>query len=174
MKQSFFIKTYGCQMNVYDSEKIVELMTNNGYRKSSNPEESDIAIFNTCHIREKAAEKLFSDLGRIAKYKENKIKSGSSMKIVVTGCVAQAEGDEIKKRNKSVDLIFGPQNYQNIVDALKIKNEKYVYADFLCEEKFESLPIKNSHEISRLVTIQEGCDKFCSFCVVPYTRGAEF
>ena len=174
MRQSFFIKTYGCQMNVYDSEKIVELMTNNGYRQSSNLEDSDIAIFNTCHIREKAAEKLYSDLGRISKYKENKIKSGSSMKIIVTGCVAQAEGDEIKKRNKSVDLIFGPQNYQNLVDALKVKNEKYVYADFLCEEKFESLPIKNSREISRLVTIQEGCDKFCSFCVVPYTRGAEF
>jgi len=174
MKQSFFIKTYGCQMNVYDSEKIVELMTSSGYRQSSNPEESDIAIFNTCHIREKAAEKLFSDLGRISKYKENKIKSGSSMKIIVTGCVAQAEGDEIKKRNKSVDLIFGPQNYQSITDALEAKSEKYVYADFLCEDKFESLPIRNSHEISRLVTIQEGCDKFCSFCVVPYTRGAEF
>ena len=174
MKQSFFIKTYGCQMNVYDSEKIIELMTSGGYRQSSNPEESDIAIFNTCHIREKAAEKLFSDLGRISKYKENKIKSGSSMKIIVTGCVAQAEGDEIKKRNKSVDLIFGPQNYQNITDALEGKNEKYVYSDFLCEDKFESLPIRNSHEISRLVTIQEGCDKFCSFCVVPYTRGAEF
>ena len=99
MKQSFFIKTYGCQMNVYDSEKIIELMTSGGYKQSSNLEESDIAIFNTCHIREKAAEKLFSDLGRISKYKENKIKSGSSMKIVVTGCVAQAEGDEIKKRN---------------------------------------------------------------------------
>ena len=142
MRQSFFIKTYGCQMNVYDSEKIVELMTNNGYRQSSNLEESDIAIFNTCHIREKGSRKTFSDLGRISKYKENKIKSGSSMKIIVTGCVAQAEGDEIKKRNKSVDLIFGPQNYQNIVDALKVKNEKYVYTDFLCEEKFESLPIK--------------------------------
>ena len=92
------------------------------------------------------------------------------MKIIVTGCVAQAEGDEIKKRNKSVDLIFGPQNYQNIVDALKVKNEKYVYADFLCEEKFESLPIKNSHEISRLVTIQEGWIN-SALCVVPYTRG---
>ncbi len=174
MKQSFFIKTYGCQMNVYDSEKIVELMTNSGYEQSSNLEESDIAIFNTCHIREKAAEKLYSDLGRISKYKENKIKTGGYMKIVVTGCVAQAEGDEIKKRNKSVDLILGPQNYQNIAEALKAKNKKYVYADFLCEEKFESLPIRNSHEVSRLVTIQEGCDKFCSFCVVPYTRGAEF
>ena len=97
MKRSFFIKTYGCQMNVYDSEKIIELMKRQGYRYSTKIEESDIAIFNTCHIREKASEKLFSDLGRIAIFKENKIKSGSSMKIIVTGCVAQAEGEEIKK-----------------------------------------------------------------------------
>ena len=149
-------------------------MKRQGYRYSTKIEESDIAIFNTCHIREKASEKLFSDLGRIAIFKENKIKSGSSMKIIVTGCVAQAEGEEIKKRSKCVDLIFGPQNYQNITEALREKKERFNYTDFLCEEKFERLPISTNKEISKLVTIQEGCDKFCSFCVVPYTRGAEY
>ncbi len=174
MTNSFFIKTYGCQMNVYDTEKIVEIMTREGFQRSLNIEDSDVAIFNTCHIREKAAEKLYSDLGRIAIYKENKIKSGKKMQIVVTGCVAQAEGDEIKKRNKSVDLIFGPQNYHTIVDALKKKLYGNTFTEFLCDQKFETLTTSTKKETSKLVTIQEGCDKFCSFCVVPYTRGAEY
>ena len=174
MNQSFFIKTYGCQMNQYDSEKMNELLKFNGYKASANFEESDIAILNTCHIREKAAEKLYSDLGRLSKYKEYKKKIGKKMHIIVTGCVAQAEGEEILKRNKSVDYIFGPQNFHKLPKILEKSDRKKVYNDFLCEDKFSSLAPSSSKEVSKLVTIQEGCDKFCSFCVVPYTRGAEY
>ncbi len=174
MNQSFFIKTYGCQMNQYDSEKLNDLLEFNGYKQSNNFEESDIAILNTCHIREKASEKLYSDLGRLSKFKNNKEKIGKKMHIIVTGCVAQAEGEEILKRNKSVDFVFGPQNFHKIPMILKNSNKDKVYNDFLCENKFSSLIPSKSKEVSKLITIQEGCDKFCSFCVVPYTRGAEF
>ncbi len=174
MNQSFFIKTYGCQMNEYDSEKLNELLKFNGYKASKNFEESDIAILNTCHIREKASEKLYSDLGRLSKFKENKAKLGRKMHIIVTGCVAQAEGDEILKRNKSVDYIFGPQNFHKLPKILNESKSEKVFNDFLCEDKFSSLVPSTGREVSKLVTIQEGCDKFCSFCVVPYTRGAEF
>ncbi len=174
MYQSFFIKTYGCQMNEYDSEKLNDLLEFNGYKASNNIEESDIAILNTCHIREKASEKLYSDLGRLSKFKENKKKIGKKMHIIVTGCVAQAEGEEILKRNKSVDYIFGPQSFHKLPKILKNFDNNKVYNDFLCEDKFSSLIPSRSKEVSKLVTIQEGCDKFCSFCVVPYTRGAEF
>ena len=174
MNQSFFIKTYGCQMNEYDSEKLIDLLKFNGYKASKNFEESDVAILNTCHIREKASEKLYSDLGRLSKFKENKKKIGKKMHIIVTGCVAQAEGEEILKRNKSVDYIFGPQSFHKLPNILKSTNSDKVYNDFLCEDKFSSLVPTKSKEVSKLVTIQEGCNKFCSFCVVPYTRGAEF
>ncbi len=174
MNQSFFIKTYGCQMNQYDSEKLDELMKFNGYKESNNFEESDIAILNTCHIRQKASEKLYSDLGRLSKFKENKKKIGKKMHIIVTGCVAQAEGEEILKRNKSVDYIFGPQSFHKLPKILEKYNKNKVYNDFLCEDKFSSLVPSSNKEVSKLVTIQEGCDKFCSFCVVPYTRGAEY
>ncbi len=174
MNQSFFIKTYGCQMNDYDSEKMEELLTCNGFNKVGNVEKSDVAILNTCHIRKKASEKLYSDLGRLSIYKENKNKLGRKMHIIVTGCVAQAEGQEIIKRNNSVDYVIGPQNFHIIPKLLKKKNSNQIFTDFLCEEKFESLPASNTKNISRLVTIQEGCDKFCTFCVVPYTRGAEY
>ena len=174
MNQSFFIKTYGCQMNEYDSEKLNDLLEFNGYKASKNFEESDIAILNTCHIRKKASEKLYSDLGRLSKFKENKKKLGKRMQIIVTGCVAQAEGEEILKRNKSVDYIFGPQSFHMLPKILKKSNSDKVYNDFLCENKFSSLIPSKSREVSKLITIQEGCDKFCSFCVVPYTRGAEF
>ena len=174
MNDSFFIKTYGCQMNVYDSEKISDIMRSQGYSQSESVENSDVAIFNTCHIREKASEKLFSDLGRIAIYKDNRMKAGRSMKVVVTGCVAQAEGEEIKKRSKAVDLILGPQNYQSLATALKKTSTEKIYTDFLCDDKFDSLPPSSTPEVSKLITVQEGCDKFCSFCVVPYTRGSEY
>tara|TARA_B100000029_G_scaffold51416_1_gene46757 strand:- start:538 stop:1869 length:1332 start_codon:yes stop_codon:yes gene_type:complete len=174
MNQSFFIKTYGCQMNDYDSDKMEELLTFNGFNKVTNFEKSDVAILNTCHIRKKASDKLYSDLGRLSIFKENKNKLGKQMQIIVTGCVAQAEGEEIIKRNKSVDYVIGPQNFHIIPDLVRKKNSSKVYTDFLCEEKFESLPVSNVKNISRLVTIQEGCDKFCTFCVVPYTRGAEY
>jgi len=161
-------------MNVYDSEKLNELLEFNGYKQTFNFETSNIAILNTCHIREKASEKLYSDLGRLSVFKENKKKSGDEMKIIVTGCVAQAEGDEILRRNKSVDYVLGPQNFHVLPKILKRKTEKKKFTDFLTESKFESFPYSFAKGVSRSVTIQEGCDKFCSFCVVPYTRGAEF
>ena len=174
MQESFFIKTYGCQMNNYDSEKVKDLLLFNGYSKAEDFEKTDIAILNTCHIRERASEKLYSDLGRLSVFKRNKEKIGKNFSIVVMGCVAQAEGDEILKRNKSVDYVVGPQNIQIIPKLLKKKNYKKTHINFLSEEKFQSLKSSNESLISRLITIQEGCDKFCSFCVVPYTRGAEF
>ncbi len=174
MNQSFFIKTYGCQMNEYDSEKLNELLKFSGYQPTSNFENSDIAILNTCHIREKASEKLYSDLGRLSTFKENKKKIGKKMHIIVTGCVAQAEGEEILKRNKSVDFVFGPQNFHELPRILKKKKTKRVHNDFLYEEKFKSFSPSSEKNVSKLITIQEGCDKFCSFCVVPYTRGKEF
>tara|TARA_B100000900_G_C20586068_1_gene719598 strand:- start:429 stop:1721 length:1293 start_codon:yes stop_codon:yes gene_type:complete len=161
-------------MNEYDSEKLNELLKFNGYKLSKNFENSDIAILNTCNIREKASEKLYSDLGRLSKFKENKAKIGKKMHIIVTGCVAQAQGEEILKRNKNVDYIFGPQNFHQLPSILKKSSSDKVFNDFLCEEKFSSLSPSSSKDVSKLVTIQEGCDKFCSFCVVPYTRGAEF
>ncbi len=174
MEQFFFIKTYGCQMNEYDSEKLNELLQFNGYLPTSNIERSDIAILNTCNIREKASEKLYSDLGRLSIFKENKRKLGKKMHIIVTGCVAQAEGKEILKRNKGVDYIFGPQNFHQLPKILRENETRKVHNDFLYEEKFKSFIPTTKKAVSKLVTIQEGCDKFCSFCVVPYTRGAEF
>ena len=161
MNQSFFIKTYGCQMNEYDSEKLNELLRFNGYSSSNNFEQSDIAILNTCHIREKASEKLYSDLGRLSKFKENKKKIGKNMKIIVMGCVAQAEGEEILKRNKSVDFVFGPQNFHELPKVLKEQKSDKIFNEFLCEEKFASLVPTSERSVSRLITVQEGCDKFC-------------
>ena len=158
-------------MNVYDSEKIVELMINSGYRQSSNLEESDLAILNTCHIREKAAEKVYSDIGRINKIKKNKSKD--DYKLVIAGCVAQAEGKEIKKRAPSVDFVVGPQSYHDLPDMLDT-SEKIISDEFTQNEKFKNLLYNSAGGVSEFVSIQEGCDKFCSFCVVPYTRGPEF
>ena len=173
MPKSFFIKTYGQQMNVYDSEKINDLLLLNGFKKTENIEKTDVAILNTCHIRERASEKLYSDLGRLSIFKKNREKIGKKLSIVVMGCVAQAEGEEIVNRNNFVDYVVGPQNIQAIPNLLKEKEYEKVHIDFLSEEKFESLKPSQSNKISRLITIQEGCDKFCSFCVVP-TQGAEF
>ena len=174
MDRSFFIKTYGCQMNDYDSEKINELLKSNGYKQTFDVEKSDIAILNTCHIREKASQKMYSDLGRLSIFKRNKIKSGNDMKIIVTGCVAQAEGEEILNKSKLVDFVLGPQNFHVLPEILKRKSEKKKFTEFNYESKFKSFPISDLKGVTRLITIQEGCDKFCSFCVVPYTRGSEF
>ena len=137
-------------------------------------EMSDVAILNTCHIREKASEKFYSDLGRLSIFKKNKEKLGEKMQIVVMGCVAQAEGQEVIKRNKLVDYVVGPQNIQTIPKLLKTKSKAAIHTDFLCEQKFSSFPKSYLEGTSRQITIQEGCDKFCSFCVVPYTRGNEY
>ena len=158
MNQSFFIKTYGCQMNEYDSEKLNELLVFNGYRSSSNFEQSDIAILNTCHIREKASEKLYSDLGRLSKFKENKKKIGKNMKIIVTGCVAQAEGEEILKRNKNVDFVCGPQNFHELPKILKQNKKKKVFNEFLCEEKFSTLVPTSEKKVSKLIMILNNND----------------
>ena len=174
MYQSFFVKTYGCQMNQYDSEKIDELLVHNGFKKAKNLEMSDVAILNTCHIREKASEKFYSDLGRLSVFKKNKEKLGEKMQIIVMGCVAQAEGQEVIKRNTLVDYVVGPQNIQSIPKLLKTKSKETIHTNFLCEEKFSSFPKSYLEGTSRQITIQEGCDKFCSFCVVPYTRGNEY
>ena len=174
MDKSFFIKTYGCQMNSYDSEKVNDLLLFNGFKKADDLEKTDVAILNTCHIREKASEKLYSDLGRLSVFKKNKEKLGKKFSIIVMGCVAQAEGEEIISRNNLVDYVVGPQNIQAIPKLLKNKIFEKIHINFLSEEKFKSLTLSKTNKISSLITVQEGCDKFCSFCVVPYTRGAEF
>lgn len=166
-----FLKTYGCQMNVYDSERIMESLSENGYKQTNNLNESDLIIFNTCHIREKAAEKLYSDIGRLKKIRKEK-------KIIVAGCVAQAEDKQIIQRMPEVDLVIGPQTYHKIPELVSKLNKKikYVETDFPIENKFDLLKerVRSEKKPSAFLTIQEGCDKFCTFCVVPYTRGAEY
>ncbi len=166
-----FLKTYGCQMNIYDSERIMESLSENGYKQTNNLNESDLIIFNTCHIREKAAEKLYSDIGRLKKIRKEK-------KIIVAGCVAQAEDKQIIQRMPEVDLVIGPQTYHKIPELVSKLNKKikYVETDFPIENKFNLLKkrVRSEKKPSAFLTIQEGCDKFCTFCVVPYTRGAEY
>ncbi|WP_306251895.1 tRNA (N6-isopentenyl adenosine(37)-C2)-methylthiotransferase MiaB [Parvularcula sp. IMCC14364] len=175
--KKLFIKTYGCQMNVYDSERMAGLLKPLGYTQTAEPEDADLVILNTCHIREKAAEKVYSDLGRIKKNKERKEQSGGEMKVAVAGCVAQAEGAEITARAPIVDMVFGPQTYHRLPEMIaraSRENGDVLETDFAVEEKFDTLSTDREIEgYSAFVTIQEGCDKFCTFCVVPYTRGEE-
>jgi tRNA-2-methylthio-N6-dimethylallyladenosine synthase len=174
-----FVKTYGCQMNVYDSARMRDVLEPLGYSQAAAPGEADLVIFNTCHIREKAAEKVYSELGKMRKMKRDRRAAGHEMLIAVAGCVAQAEGAEIIRREAAVDLVFGPQTYHRLPRLLARQAETgraVVEADFPAEDKFEGLagsknPVKG---VTAFLTVQEGCDKFCTFCVVPYTRGAEF
>ena len=166
-KKRIFIKSYGCQMNVYDSNRIKNLFEPKGYSETGDLTKADLIVLNTCHIREKAVEKVYSDIGRIKKIKKDK------HKLVIAGCVAQAEGEEIKKRASSVDYIVGPQSYHKLPSMIE-NNSSFINDDFLQNEKFKKLLFKSSNTVSEFVSIQEGCDKFCSFCVVPYTRGSEF
>jgi len=165
-------------MNVYDSERMYELMKPHGYKISQNYEESDLIILNTCHIREKAAEKIYSELGRIAPFKKKSNIKGKQLNIVVAGCVAQAEGKEIIRRQPIVDIVVGPQTYHRlpeILNRLSNKQRKIVDTEFPVENKFDELKkIRINKNAVAFLSIQEGCDKFCSFCVVPYTRGAEY
>ncbi len=176
--KKIYIKTYGCQMNVYDSNKMLDLLRVFGYTETENLPEADLVILNTCHIREKAAEKVYSELGTIKKLKEKRKASGNEMIIVVAGCVSQAEGDEIFTRAPYVDVVVGPQTYHNLPELIaKVSREKKIALDldFPLVSKFDSLP--DSQKIdgyTAFLTIQEGCDKFCKFCCVPYTRGAEY
>jgi len=158
-------------MNVYDSNRILDLFKNKNYEKVEDPKDANLVVLNTCHIREKAAEKVYSDIGRIDKIKKNKLKE--DYKLVIAGCVAQAEGKEIKKRAPSVDFVVGPQSYHNLPDMLDT-SDKIVSDEFTQNEKFKNLLYNSAGGVSEFVSIQEGCDKFCSFCVVPYTRGPEF
>ena len=174
-----FVKTYGCQMNVYDSERMRDVLVPLGYAETASPEEADLIILNTCHIREKAAEKVYSELGKIRKMKQAKAEQGGEMLIAVAGCVAQAEGEEIVRRAPTVDLVFGPQTYHRLPDLLARKRageKSVVETEFPAEDKFEGLTTEAvpKRGVAAFLTVQEGCDKFCTFCVVPYTRGAEF
>ena len=171
VSKKIFVKSYGCQMNVYDSDRIKNLFEPQGYKETLSVEDADIVVLNTCHIREKAVEKVYSDIGRIEK-KRSKANAGK-FKLVVAGCVAQAEGLEIKKRAPLVDIVVGPQSYHNLPSMIN-NDDEFLSDDFLQNEKFKNLIFKSSNKISEFVSIQEGCDKFCSFCVVPYTRGPEF
>jgi tRNA-2-methylthio-N6-dimethylallyladenosine synthase len=174
-----FVKSYGCQMNVYDAERMADVLATEGYSETKAMEEADLVILNTCHIREKAAEKVYSELGRVREMKQEREASGLETKIVVAGCVAQAEGKEILRRQPAVDVVVGPQNYHNLPALLrKARTERIVDTEFPVEDKFDHLPAParatiRSRGVSAFLTIQEGCDKFCTFCVVPYTRGAE-
>ena len=167
--RKLFIKTYGCQMNVYDSERMAEAMGGEGYVPTEVIEDADMVLINTCHIREKASEKLFSDLGRLRPLKAAR----PDMKIGVAGCVAQAEGDEIRRRMPLVDLVVGPQAYHRLPEMARGIG-KTTDTDFPAEDKFDLLPRRQgTRGPTAFLTVQEGCDKFCAFCVVPYTRGAE-
>jgi tRNA-2-methylthio-N6-dimethylallyladenosine synthase len=176
-----FIKSYGCQMNVYDSERMGDVLALEGYELADSAEAADLVLLNTCHIRERASEKVFSELGRLRELKEARRESGRSMLIGVAGCVAQAQGREIMRRQSAVDIVVGPQSYHRLPDLLRRAREggRASDTDFPVEDKFAELPGPSEPRIrargvAAFVTVQEGCDKFCSFCVVPYTRGAEF
>lgn len=168
--KKLFIKTYGCQMNVYDSQRMAEAMCAEGYVLTEDQAEADMVLLNTCHIREKAAEKLYSDLGRLKPLKAAR----PDLKIGVAGCVAQAEGEEIVRRMPLVDLVVGPQTYHRLPAMLR-GEAPAILTDFPAEDKFDHLPERRAtrRAPAAFLTVQEGCDKFCAFCVVPYTRGAE-
>ncbi len=182
MLKKFKVKTFGCQMNVYDSQKISDIFYKLGYKNTFIDEEADIYIINTCHIRNKAKQKLYSELGKIYKIKKNRFQNDQNTITVVAGCVAQAEGEEIFKRAPFVDIIVGSQSYQKLPNLIKKiknknkeKNKQFIELDFEPKSKFDDLPKKKYiSEVSSYLTIQEGCDKFCKFCVVPYTRGPEY
>src|SRR5665213_655809 len=176
--KKLFIKTYGCQMNVYDSARMADLLAPLGYAPAESATDADMVILNTCHIREKASEKVFSELGKLKELKDQKAADGGAMMIAVAGCVAQAEGAEIVRRQKAVDIVVGPQSYHRLPELIaRITRERghALETDFPAQDKFDSLPEEISASgPAALLTVQEGCDKFCTFCVVPYTRGAEY
>jgi tRNA-2-methylthio-N6-dimethylallyladenosine synthase len=174
------VKSFGCQMNVYDSHRMADAMAREGYEETSKPEDADLLILNTCHIREKAAEKVYSELGRVRLLKQKAEAGGRRMLVAVAGCVAQAEGEEIVRRAPVVDLVVGPQSIHRLpaLVARAIGGEAVIDTEFPVEDKFDhlappSFAATRARGVSAFVTVQEGCDKFCTFCVVPYTRGAE-
>ena len=184
--KKLFIKTYGCQMNVYDSGRMTDVLAPLGFTPTDRPDDADMVILNTCHIREKAAEKVFSDLGRIRTLKASRVAAGQDMIIAVAGCVAQAEGAEIMARAPYVDIVLGPQTYHRLPEMVaraaraqseggpSRKNRGVLDTEFPTEPKFDHLPAPRANGPTAFLSVQEGCDKFCTFCVVPYTRGAEY
>jgi tRNA-2-methylthio-N6-dimethylallyladenosine synthase len=179
LSKTLHIKTFGCQMNAYDSERMAEALGGLGYALTDDASEADLVVLNTCHIREKAAEKVYSELGRMRIAKERRKREGHDTIIAVAGCVAQAEGAEIMARAPAVDIVVGPQRYHRLADLVAEASTKgggLLATEFPAESKFRHLPgrPRGKTQISAFVTVQEGCDKFCIFCVVPYTRGAEF
>jgi tRNA-2-methylthio-N6-dimethylallyladenosine synthase len=178
--RKLFVKSFGCQMNVYDSHRMADTLAPRGYVETSTAEDADLVILNTCHIREKAAEKVYSEVGRMRRLKQAAAAGGRRVTIAVAGCVAQAEGEEIIRRAPAVDLVFGPQSYHRLPELLAraARDGKAVDTDFPLDDKFDHLMPPSAQAVrgrgvSAFVTVQEGCDKFCTFCVVPYTRGAE-
>ncbi len=184
MAKRLHIKNYGCQMNAYDATRMADVLAPLGYNHIAQPEEADLVILNTCHIREKASEKIYSELGRLRAIKDARNDAGQTMMIGVAGCVAQAEGAEMLRRAPYVDMVFGPQTYHRLPEMIaranrenEIKNNcgrGVIDTEFPVNPKFDSLPMASSQGPSAFLTVQEGCDRFCAFCVVPYTRGAEF
>jgi tRNA-2-methylthio-N6-dimethylallyladenosine synthase len=175
-----FVKTYGCQMNVYDSQRMADALARDGFVETSTPDDADMVLLNTCHIREKAAEKVYSEIGRLRQLRARRQKAGADLMIGVAGCVAQAEGREIVARAPAVDFVIGPTTYHRLPDVVARARggEKVVETEFAVEDKFEHLPEQQKRQVrsrgvTAFLTVQEGCDKFCTFCVVPYTRGAE-
>ena len=181
--KKLYIKTFGCQMNVYDSERIADILKLKGYETTENIEDCDVFLMNTCHIREKASEKIFSELGKIKQLKQKKIDNGEYLTIIVAGCVAKADGAEIFKRMPIVDIVVSGESYHKIGSMLdevleQVKNENKTHLidiDLKPDEKFATLPaVRNVSGVSESVAVQSGCDKYCSYCVVPYTRGREY
>lgn len=180
LEKKVFIKTYGCQMNVYDSERMGDALTTSGYVKTDDPEDADLVLVNTCHIREKATEKIYSEIGRLRKLRKRRQDAGKDLKIAIAGCVAQAEGEAMIKRAPEVDLVIGPQTYHRLPVLLERAEAgaKIVETEYALEDKYALLPVPQEKRVraggvSAFLTVQEGCDKFCTFCVVPYTRGNE-
>ncbi len=178
--RKLYVKSFGCQMNVYDSRRMADTLAPLGYIETALPDDADLIILNTCHIREKAAEKVYSELGRVRRMKEAAAAQDRRVVVAVAGCVAQAEGEEIIRRAPTVDLVFGPQSYHRLPGLLARaeRDGKAVDTEFPVDDKFDHLAAPSTaatraRGVSAFVTVQEGCDKFCTFCVVPYTRGAE-
>src|SRR5580704_7002450 len=178
--RKLYVKSFGCQMNVYDAQRMADTLAPEGYVETATADDADLVILNTCHIREKAAEKVYSELGRVRRLKEAAAADGRRVVIAVAGCVAQAEGQEVIRRAPAVDLVFGPQSYHRLPQLLaRAEREgKAVDTEFPPDDKFDHLAAPSpatirARGVSAFVTVQEGCDKFCTFCVVPYTRGAE-
>jgi tRNA-2-methylthio-N6-dimethylallyladenosine synthase len=178
--RKLYVKSFGCQMNVYDSHRMADIMAPAGFSETAQPDDADLIILNTCNIREKAADKIYSELGRMRDLKNEAARQGRQVTVAVAGCVAQAEGKEILRRERAVDVVVGSQNYHRLPEMLAraASGERVVDIEFPTEDRFKTMPapsaaVTRKRGISAFVTIQEGCDKFCTFCVVPYTRGAE-